>query len=81
MNTLNFNFVDKYTNIGRGEVTFRHTSVLRMGDQTLCKGCASYCNRTWENYPYQTTRKKAVENAILKYPEIVKELSEFLLTL
>ncbi len=53
---------------------FYHKSKLYINGELLSEARASYLNRTWEAYTYQTVMKDAVRNAIEN--EIAEEKSK-----
>ena len=61
-------FINNYGSTRSG---FFHTSKLFYNNELLSEARASYSNRTWECYPYQSVMKQAVRNAIDN--EIVQE--------
>ena len=54
-------FINNYGSTRSG---FFHTSKLFYNNELLSEARASYSNRTWECYPYQSVMKQAVRNAI-----------------
>ena len=54
-------FINKYGSTRNG---FFHTSKLLYNGEVLSEARASYLNRTWESYAYQSVMKQAVRNAI-----------------
>jgi hypothetical protein len=64
-------FVNNY---GVTRSGFYHKSKLYFNGELLSEARASYLNRTWESYTYQTVMKDAVRNAIEN--EILAEKSK-----
>ena len=54
-------FINNYGSTRSG---FFHKSKLYYNSELLSEARASYLNRTWESYPYQSVMKQAVRNAI-----------------
>ena len=54
-------FINNYGSTRNG---FFHTSKLFYNSELLSEARASYLNRTWEAYSYQSVMKQAVRNAI-----------------
>ena len=53
---------------------FSHTSKLYNNGELLAVEKRNYLNRTWESYPFQSSKKGAVQNAINS--EVLKEKQE-----
>ena len=51
-------------NYGATRNGFYHKSKLYLNGELLSEARASYLNRTWESYRYQSVMKQAVRNAI-----------------
>ena len=64
-------FINNYKSTRSG---FSHTSKLLYDSEVISEAKASYLNRTWECYPYQSVMKQAVRNAIEN--EIAEEKSK-----
>lgn len=64
-------FINNYGSTRSG---FFHTSKLVYNGEIISEARASYLNRTWESYPYQSVMKQAVRNAIDN--EIAEEKSK-----
>ena len=64
-------FINNYGSTRSG---FFHKSELFYNSELLSEARASYLNRTWESYPYQSVMKQAVRNAIEN--EIAEEKSK-----
>ena len=54
-------FINNYGTTRNG---FFHTSKLFYNSELLSEARASYLNRTWESYRYQSVMKQALYNAI-----------------
>ena len=54
-------FINNYGSTRSG---FFHKSKLVYNGEIISEARASYLNRTWESYPYQSVMKQAVRNAI-----------------
>ena len=54
-------FINNYGSTRNG---FFHKSKLFFKGELIGEARASYLNRTWESYPYQSVMKQAVRNAI-----------------
>lgn len=54
-------FINNYGSTRSG---FFHKSKLFFEGELIGEARASYLNRTWESYPYQSVMKQAVRNAI-----------------
>jgi len=61
INGIEFTFVNTFKSTRNG---FTHTSEMFENSGKCTTGKASYVNRTWENYPFQTSMKNAVKLAI-----------------
>lgn len=61
-------FINNYKSTRSG---FSHTSKLLYDSEVISEAKASYLNRTWESYTYQSVMKQAVRNAI-KWAEKTK---------
>jgi hypothetical protein len=51
---------------------FTHVSKLYRNGALVAEGKAYWCNRTWEEYPFYTSKKDAVNQAIEREIQVLK---------
>ena len=72
INGMEFLFVNRYESTRTG---FKHISTLFVNGYEWQKSTCNYINRTWENYAFQTSMLRAIED--LKYKIYTRALDNY----